>query len=85
MFPGIPGQSRQVRETGAYLVGMETHAAELPRFLTQREVAELLQVPERTVEDWRLTGNGPPFVKLGRHVRYEVSELVAWTRERRHG
>lgn len=68
-----------------HLSAMDARTVELPRFLTQQEVAGVLQVPERTVEDWRLTGNGPPFMKLGRHVRYDLSELVAWARERRHG
>lgn len=56
-----------------------------PVFLTQREVADLLRVPVRTVEDWRLTRSGPPWVKLGRHVRYEQAELLAWVKEHRHG
>ncbi len=54
-------------------------------FLTQREVADLFRVPVRTVEDWRLTRSGPPWVKLGRHVRYEQTELLAWVKERRRG
>jgi len=56
-----------------------------PIFLTQRDVAELLRLPPRTLEDWRQTGSGPPFVKLGRHVRYDRDELLAWVRERRRG
>ncbi|MCA0378115.1 MAG: helix-turn-helix domain-containing protein [Actinobacteria bacterium] len=56
-----------------------------PVFLTQREVADLLRVPVRTVEDWRLTRSGPPWVKLGRHVRYEQAELLVWVKEHRHG
>ncbi|HEY0248781.1 MAG TPA: helix-turn-helix domain-containing protein [Gryllotalpicola sp.] len=53
--------------------------------LTSRQVAELLRVPLRTVEDWRLTCTGPPWLKLGRHVRYEQSEILAWVGEHRHG
>ncbi len=33
-------------------------------FLTQGEVAELLRLPERTLEDWRLTG--PRRLRLAR-------------------
>jgi excisionase family DNA binding protein len=54
-------------------------------FLTQHEVAELLSLPERTLEDWRLTHTGPPYFKLGRHVRYEVQDVLAWVQEHRHG
>lgn len=51
-----------------------------PVFLTQRDVADLLRVPVRTAEDWRLTRSGPPWVKLGRHVCYEQAELPAWVK-----
>ena len=37
--------------------------------LTSRQVADLLRVPLCTVEDWRVTRSGPPWLKLGRHVR----------------
>ncbi|MFF2387213.1 helix-turn-helix transcriptional regulator [Agromyces sp. NPDC058104] len=53
-------------------------------FLTQHEVAELLQVPERTIEDWRLFQTGPRYMKLGRHVRYDIAEVLAWAKEREH-
>jgi excisionase family DNA binding protein len=64
---------------------MEQAPSIAPTFLTQREVAELLRLPERTLEDWRLTRHGPPYLKLGRHVRYDLADIVAWTREQRHG
>ncbi|TFC01087.1 DNA-binding protein [Cryobacterium adonitolivorans] len=43
-------------------------------FLTQQELAEMLRLPERTLEDWRLTHTGPPYLKLGRHVRYDIGD-----------
>lgn len=67
--------------------GMEAHARiEVePALLTQAEVAVLLGVPERTIEDWRLTKSGLPWLKLGRHVKYERDDVLAWAREQRHG
>ncbi len=49
-------------------------------FIDTKEVAEFLDVPERTVLVWRTkkTGTGPPFAKFGRHVRYRRSDLEAW-------
>jgi excisionase family DNA binding protein len=82
---GSTGRSRQERGRLAYLICMDSSQLLVPVFLTQSEVAELLRLPVRTVEDWRLTRLGPPWVKLGRHVRYEQSELLAWVRGRRHG
>lgn len=31
-----------------------------------------------TLEKKRVAGSGPPFVKLGRAVRYRVADLDAW-------
>ena len=53
-------------------------------FKTQAEIAEIIKVPERTLEDWRLNHVGPPYMKLGRHVRYDLLDVVAWAREQRH-
>ena len=73
-----------MRGRRAYLPRMQSSQPAAPVFLTQSEVAELLRLPARTVEDWRLTRSGPPWVKLGRHVRYEQSDLLAWVKGRRH-
>lgn len=54
-----------------------------PDIKTQAEIAEIIKVLERTLEDWRLNHLGPPHVKLGRHVRYDLLEVVAWAREQR--
>lgn len=70
-----------------HLTGMDAHAhVEVePAFLTQAEVACLLGVPERTLEGWRLTKSGPPWLKLGRHVKYDGDDVLAWAREQRRG
>jgi hypothetical protein len=69
----------------AHLMGMNEMTQITPTYLTQPEVAELLRVPERTLEDWRLTHSGPPYSKLGRHVRYNIDDVIVWVREQRHG
>ena len=68
-----------------HLPGMDAHVEVVPAFLTQAEVARLLGVPERTLEGWRLTESGPPWLKLGRHVKYDRDDVLAWAREQRHG
>ena len=35
------------------------------QFLTERETAKLLRVSARTLQRWRLTGDGPPFCAFG--------------------
>ena len=84
-LPGTTGHCGPARERRTYLSVMDSTPGLSPVFLTQREVAELLRLPVRTVEDWRLTRSGPPYLKLGRHVRYDRDELLAWIGERRHG
>lgn len=52
----------------------------MEKLLTQKEVARLLGVSERTLERHRVFGTGPGFVRLGRLVRYRVSDLEAWVK-----
>jgi excisionase family DNA binding protein len=54
--------------------------------LTKRDVAELLQVSERTVERWMAEGSIPyvPLPKRGAwsEARFLRTELVEWMRKR---
>lgn len=49
-----------------------------PKVFTTKEAARVLRVSHRTLEDWRLRGEGPRFQKWGRLVRYHASELSAF-------
>ena len=49
--------------------------------LTEAQAAGFLAVSMRTLQAWRVRGNGPPFVKVGRGVRYRRCDLTAWTRD----
>jgi excisionase family DNA binding protein len=49
------------------------------RFLTQKQLAELIKVSERTLERWRVEGRGPKFVAMGPRRRlYRVSDVEEW-------
>lgn len=49
------------------------------QLLTTAEAVERLGLSPRTVEMWRITGDGPRYRKLGRRaVRYAESELAAF-------
>ncbi len=50
--------------------------------VSPRRLAEDTDIPERTWERWRLTGKGPPFLRLGRRVAYRVSDVEAWLQAR---
>ncbi|MBM0232883.1 helix-turn-helix domain-containing protein [Micromonospora sp. STR1_7] len=42
------------------------------------EVADFLVLPVRTVEDWRRSGRGPKFSRVGKHVRYRWADVEKW-------
>ena len=54
-----------------------------PRFLSTKEAARFLTLSHRTLEDWRLRGDGPPFVKLGGSVKYAREDLETFVSDRR--
>jgi len=51
-------------------------------YLNAEQTANLLQIPERTLADWRYRDIGPAFVRTGRSVRYRRSDLDAWLEAR---
>ena len=56
------------------------------RKLNVQEAARLLGLSVSTLNKMRLTGSGPPYLKLGRRVVYDVHDLEAWaaSRKRNH-
>lgn len=50
------------------------------RLLTPREAASFLRVSESWLAKARMRGDGPPFVKVGRSIRYPESALLGWTK-----
>lgn len=50
----------------------------LPKFLTTAELAESLQVTERTIINMRANGTGPAFVLIGRAIRYPPRSIQEW-------
>ena len=54
---------------------------DIPRLLTPAEVARLLKVSVSWLAKSRMRGDGPPFVKIGRSVRYS-SAVKEWLRTR---
>ncbi len=76
------GQSRPVT-TDPIVAAMDEAATEVPRLLAPAAVAEMLGLTERTLERWRITGEGPRFVKLSRStVRYVVDDVAAFVADR---
>lgn len=55
-----------------------TNTITLPRLLNQRELAAYIGKSAAWCERARWAGEGPKFVKLGRHVRYRSEDVEAW-------
>ena len=51
-------------------------------YVNTRELAEITGVSASTWNKRRLTGDTPPFVKVGASVRYHVPTAKAWIDER---
>jgi hypothetical protein len=47
-------------------------------FLACSETSKLITKTERTLEWWRETRQGPPYVRLGKTILYRKSELLRW-------
>jgi predicted DNA-binding transcriptional regulator AlpA len=48
--------------------------------LTEREAADFLRLSQSWLAKARMRGDGPPYMKLGRAVRYGKLALLGWTR-----
>lgn len=49
-------------------------------FLSPEQAAFYLGMSTRTLQEYRSTGTGPRFRRHGRHIRYHIDDLDAWSR-----
>lgn len=52
------------------------------RHLSPGDLAEREGVPVETVYQWNSRGLGPRYMKIGKHVRYKLADVVAWENSR---
>lgn len=53
------------------------------QYMSTREVAALLGLSPRTLDRYRVSGDGPEFHKFGNRVRYLRADVEAWASKRR--
>lgn len=58
--------------------GLEPMAHVQDILLTEAEVARRQSRSIKTLQNQRVSGGGIPFLKLGRSVRYRLSDVIAW-------
>lgn len=76
-FPLPAGVVRRIDGDGS----MSTHN---PIVLNANQVAKRLGLSESTLAKMRLSGEGPPYAKLGRRVVYRPSDIDAWVTSNRY-
>ena len=54
-----------------------------PRLMTTRDTAIYLSVSEAALKAWRLRGGGPPWIKVGHAVRYDLQDVDSWIAQNR--
>ena len=59
---------------------MSTPQNEPDELLTEVAAAKQLKLSIRTLQAWRCRGEGPPFVRVGRAIRYELTAIRDWLR-----
>ena len=50
--------------------------------LNEQAVAKQLNCEVKTLQAWRCRGGGPPFIRVGRLVRYRPQSVEAWIESR---
>jgi len=50
------------------------------QLLTSQQVADLLSIGNQTPTNWRHRGQSPVYYKMGREVRYKLSDVFKWQR-----
>ena len=53
------------------------------KYLSTREAAAWLGLSPRTLDRYRVSGEGPAFHRFGSRVRYLVTDLETWAAARR--
>lgn len=48
------------------------------RLLSTEEVARILVIPVTTLYTWRYKGTGPRAYRVGKHLRYRLSDVMEW-------
>jgi predicted DNA-binding transcriptional regulator AlpA len=55
------------------------------RHLSPAELAKRYDLPVETIYGWNKQRTGPRYLKVGRHVRYRLADVIAWEDSRAHG
>ena len=57
------------------------YSSKFPRLLNQKEVASIIRKSEAWLERQRWLGEGIPYRKIGRSVRYQEDDILSFLEE----
>ena len=57
------------------------HTTTAPKMLTEQDVVQMTGLARGTLAYYRHAGTGPRSYKLGRRVRYDEADVLAWIAE----
>jgi hypothetical protein len=87
---GAKAANNDVRPTGPAIAdrtakpplesNLKSSREPIGRLLTPRDAASFLRLSSSWLAKARMRGDGPPYVKLGRTIRYVEGALVQWTK-----
>lgn len=64
--------------------GVMGHMTDRPDtiWLSRKQLAQRLSLPEKTPAEWATKGTGPPYARFGKHVRYRLADVIEWENSR---
>lgn len=60
-------------------------STDLETAIDSRQTARILGLSPVTLQQIRARGEGPPFFRIGRTVRYRLGDVISWRDERTIG
>lgn len=48
------------------------------RLISSKQAASILGISPGTLENWRVRGYGPPYIKISNLVKYEEGAVYEW-------
>ena len=61
---------------------MNKQHPDLPILLTAKEAAARLKISYSWMAKARMRGDGPPYIRIGRSIRYAEAALLQWMKSR---
>jgi hypothetical protein len=55
----------------------------VPAYLREADAAKVLCLATGTLQNWRVLGIGPTYLKLGGRIVYAAADLVSWAESQR--